>query len=1285
MSESPDLCVRTTRSSIVRPARVQSARRPSSAIPRLTEVNPSPDGDDPRDALIDNLSVASSTQSMSVYLRLKPCFTKSKRIKRIKDEAYVVTNPSTLLTKFPSLEGSANASKTSKSPEAANRRFTFTRIFAPETSQSEFFDQAVKQRIVEYLTGQSHSIMTYGTTSSGKTYTLHGNAESPGIITLSIEFVFSCVNCTLSPWYKPVNLSEVQSLDEAGRRQETGVREHLLESRSIDRSLCAATYGSIANSMKEERESSNTGEAMYSVWLSFAEIYNDNVYDLLADDDNQAKLAPLRLVKDKQGRAFVQGLRMICATTGLEAYQILIAGQARLTVGSTSANPHSSRSHSIFTMKLLKYVKERGPEEVEVSTMTFCDLAGTGRLKKSTGSGNELKEAKNINTSLLVLGRCLKGVADCQMSKQNVDVGGPFRESKLTRLFQRALSGKENLTLIVNVDTSPDLYVETQAVLNFSTIAKKIIVDVKRDAKRSYGSELTIPSPEGTVAGENPNLSSSVQPPARLEVAKNSELEKLKELCASLKKENKILRETALNREYEIRQEVTDVYTGIIKELETNWRKRTEDVEVRQEDYQKWSVKQVEMFYEERIDSLTNRKRRRTSGGDEKDDDKTLFEELEAENSQITRKVIALRETVKALKEELETLSTDKNKCVFELGLAKDEIRQVRELIDEERGQREGKNENSPLTDELRSLIIDKNETIKRLKQHLDAAKNDPTKIANNTVIIDKTEPHEVTDITDNSILDSFSTEELEEELLKRNDRVLNVNISIQTEVLEESEVGFEKGVDAKFSSSTFNKRSSELAVPREYSIIEAENSMGDEETSSSMVSSRDPSMDVQTEQLTKSLRFSFFETVGRVFRSSEQSGKGGDDSGIALSNRTSSSTENSLKQETNEKGCQTSFENVDYEIRNNRDNQLIQERVEQLKLVYSKLKAEHVHETARVTELSQELESIQYALGEIKEITRKHERKIVQYQEELALREKELSSLEQAKSEMETKLIDVSQQLEIGSIAYEKKIADLSEKLRISEESENRLSKNLEENLEKSYSLERQLSVALVELDKASIRCFSEHIPKIERLEKELHAKTLRVDELDGKVSDAERDLARVDELDEQVSGFKMNFDKYQNENAELRRQLRERLESQSTLEWKLKKLMSKVHERENEISLLGTDLGNVVRMNMENNERARELSREIGEALGRLTSVKGEMTRSEDERRKLDRTSGHEIGNLIARLADFEKNAALLARIRDNEGARLDELDRVKLHLHEKEREMCLFKKNRDKTIRR
>jgi kinesin family member 20 len=253
------------------------------------------------------------------------------------------------------------------------------------------------------------------------------------------------------------------------------------------------------------------------IWISFAEIYNENVFDLLADDQNFLKKRSMKVLSN-DGNAYIKGLTALFAKSSEDAYSILQYGMKNATYGSTDVNINSryytfhlnyvpnraivdlknsndflknrscaqifcvliffllsfscSRSHCIFFVTVISYQIH---QEITWVTYKFCDLAGSERLKKTGNMGNRLKEAQRINTSLMVLGRCLDTVHKNQRQKNNVEFV-PFRESKLTMLLQSALLGKEKLTMIVNLLPIEAFFEENINVLNFSSIAKQIVV-----------------------------------------------------------------------------------------------------------------------------------------------------------------------------------------------------------------------------------------------------------------------------------------------------------------------------------------------------------------------------------------------------------------------------------------------------------------------------------------------------------------------------------------------------------------------------------------------------------------------------------------------------------------------------------------------------------------------------------------------------------------------------------------------------------------------------------------
>ncbi|XP_035720253.1 kinesin-like protein KIF20A isoform X2 [Vespa mandarinia] len=684
------------------------------------------------------LSDTQSLKTIKVYLRLKP-FPRKIKLLPEQEEAYKVINSTTLATKLPCLENN-NSFARSKNSEITSRTYTFTQTFGPEITQLELFDQAIKQQMFDFLAGQSCNVMTYGTTNSGKSYTLQGTITSPGIIPRALEFVFSIITPKPIPSYKPVHHCDAIFLNSLERAQELEAKTKLLSFSSVDRTQYINTYKQMQTILQEESplRPSECSDAHYSVWVSFAEIYNETIYDLLSIDC-QKKKVPLKLATDNRGRAFIKGLNTVYVNSGAEAYQVLMAGQYNLKVAATALNARSSRSHCIFTIKLLKYYSENLTDSVDISTFSFCDLAGSERLKKTLNIGDRLKEAQNINTSLLVLGKCLKSIYEGQLSKlKSEPIVGPFRESKLTRLFQRALSGREQIALIVNVNPLPNLYIETQNVLNFAAIAKKIIIESKVKEQRkanSRFSKIVQKSIQSVTNWDDTVLESadSLNTDTETDILKFSSEEEYEHLLIEnkvLRKEITDLKNMALTRDFEIRQEMVDTYTTIIKKLENDWKARIRDVEEQQEDTLQWSIKQVEEYYKQKMAQLSSRKRHRSCLSNE-DDVADQTNAFESEISHLTSKVVSMKDTIQELKKSNQVLSIEKNKVEFELSLTKDDLKHAKCLLDAAQKDLSNGEETEYYIEEIKSQLSSKEEHIKKLKEFLNEAKEEYITITN--------------------------------------------------------------------------------------------------------------------------------------------------------------------------------------------------------------------------------------------------------------------------------------------------------------------------------------------------------------------------------------------------------------------------------------------------------------------------------------------------------------------------------------------------------------------------
>ncbi|XP_017079014.1 kinesin-like protein subito [Drosophila eugracilis] len=401
----------------------------------------------------DSSSMESGPQ---VFLRLRPVKDASK--------AYVVSEEANVLIT------SCKIDSTSNNVNRMEKHFGFTSIFDSSVGQRDIYDTCVGPKIMEE---ECVTIMTYGTSGSGKTYTLLGDDVRAGIIPRALENIFTIYKDTIfrSPKLKLINGSIVFLQDDASLK-ELQIRKKLLDS--------CPDITAHHHRLKQVIDGDHTFETKSStdvsvlVWVSFVEIYNELVYDLLSIPPKQDKLteAPrknLKIVGNK-GQVFIKGLTSVFVTSSEEALRLLRLGQQRSTYASTSVNANSSRSHCVFTVDILKYNRSGITTQ---SSYKFCDLAGSERVNNTGTSGLRLKEAKNINTSLMVLGRCLDAASTVQ-KKKNADII-PYRDSKLTMLLQAALLGKEKLAMIVTVTPLDKYYEENLNVLNFASIAKNII------------------------------------------------------------------------------------------------------------------------------------------------------------------------------------------------------------------------------------------------------------------------------------------------------------------------------------------------------------------------------------------------------------------------------------------------------------------------------------------------------------------------------------------------------------------------------------------------------------------------------------------------------------------------------------------------------------------------------------------------------------------------------------------------------------------------------------------
>uniref|UniRef100_U3JZ31 Kinesin family member 20B n=2 Tax=Ficedula albicollis TaxID=59894 RepID=U3JZ31_FICAL len=461
----------------------------------IASIEPSPGGpvsfEDIKTDLSSEFSLVSSSSDTSqrssleskghiqVCLRIRP-FTSLERENGSQD--CVSLEDSTNIVLKPPQHFLNRLSEKTSGPML--QRFTFSQVFGPETTQEEFFEGTMKQPVQDFLDGYNRLVFTYGVTNAGKTYTFQGTEDNVGILPRTLDMLFKSIQGKLytAMDLKPYRCRDYIKLTENQVREETAIKNSLLRLiKEVDHQINTSNKAPIDSQdledISKDSEQSITTATNYikfSVWISFFEIYNECFYDLLIPISNEKKRKTLRLAQDIKGCPFVKDLQWVQISDSKEAFRLLKLGLKHQSIASTKLNNCSSRSHSIFTVKVLKIEDSGTPRVTRVNELSLCDLAGSERYTKTRNEGDRLKESGNINTSLLTLGKCLNALKNCQQSKLQQHI--PFRESKLTHFLQGFFSGKGKVYMIVNISKCASAYEETLNVLKFSAIAQKVLV-----------------------------------------------------------------------------------------------------------------------------------------------------------------------------------------------------------------------------------------------------------------------------------------------------------------------------------------------------------------------------------------------------------------------------------------------------------------------------------------------------------------------------------------------------------------------------------------------------------------------------------------------------------------------------------------------------------------------------------------------------------------------------------------------------------------------------------------
>ena len=273
--------------------------------------------------------------------------------------------------------------------------------------QEEVFEYTMNDIIKSSVQGYNGTIFAYGQTGSGKTFTISGapsNFAYRGIIPRSISRLFN--------------------------------------------------------------EISTKPEYEFNIQVSYLEIYNEIMFDLLPEDGKfLGERANIEFQEDNKGNVIVKGLTKHKVTNEEECFNLLFEGESNRTISEHKLNQGSSRSHCLFMIQLEMKSKIESTEKIMVSKLNFVDLAGSERVKKTGSTGVTLKEATYINRSLTFLEQVVVALTE-RKGRANDHV--PYRQSKLTHILKDSIGGNCKTVMVANIWPEEQFLQETLSTLNFA-------------------------------------------------------------------------------------------------------------------------------------------------------------------------------------------------------------------------------------------------------------------------------------------------------------------------------------------------------------------------------------------------------------------------------------------------------------------------------------------------------------------------------------------------------------------------------------------------------------------------------------------------------------------------------------------------------------------------------------------------------------------------------------------------------------------------------------------------
>ncbi|XP_036399885.1 kinesin-like protein KIF23 [Megalops cyprinoides] len=414
---------------------------------------------------------------VGVYCRVRPLGSED-------EECCVEVISSTTIQLHP-----PDGIKANRNGEFKETQYSFKKVFGIQISQMELFEDVAKPLVDDLIHCKNGLLFTYGVTGSGKTYTMTGSPGQGGLLPRSLDMIFNSISPYQAKRYvfktDDKNGMEVQNQVDALLERQKRESQQSVPKTPSSRQKLDPEFADMINPQEACRAEDVDEDSSYSVFVSYIEIYNNYIYDLLEElpiDPIKPKPPQSKILREDQNHnMYVAGCTEVEVKSTEEAFEVFWRGQKKRRIANTQLNRESSRSHSVFIIKLAQAPLDadgdnvlQDKNQVNVSQLCLVDLAGSERTSRTRAEGSRLREAGNINQSLMTLRTCIEVLRENQMCGTNKMV--PYRDSKVTHLFKNYFDGEGKVRMVVCVNPKAEDYEETMLVMRFAEMTQEVEV-----------------------------------------------------------------------------------------------------------------------------------------------------------------------------------------------------------------------------------------------------------------------------------------------------------------------------------------------------------------------------------------------------------------------------------------------------------------------------------------------------------------------------------------------------------------------------------------------------------------------------------------------------------------------------------------------------------------------------------------------------------------------------------------------------------------------------------------